>query len=417
MSLSLSELYRKAMNKGKDIDKLDTEAQPDVAYPTGFLTFDYLNGNVIHVKNDHMDFKYDSVGVIDGSMVYAIGRSGCGKTTLLFQMAGNIIRPYESSCIYYDNAEGGITDTRKRQLLKFHGDEISKRLIERNTGITAESVYERVKVIHDLKMENKDSFTYDTGKYDYDGNKIYKFEPTIYLLDSLAMLTPEKYTEEEELSGQMSVTAAAKVNTTVFKRIVPMLKSANIIFMVVNHITESVDINPYAKQQGQLSYLKPNERLGGGRAAIYVANLLIRLDDHSKMKDSEGLGINGSLVDVTLLKSRTAAAGSSITLVFDYANGFDPDLSLYYFLKQQKLVNGAGAFLYFGERSDLKFAQKNFKSKLRTDPEFRQVVMEIAIPALRELINDAERVHDDEIDDFDLSTAILNSINSSQIAA
>lgn len=412
--LTLAELFRQKNAKSKD-KKLTAEAEPDVAYPTGFLTFDYMNGNVVHVKNDKMNFSYDSIGVIDGSMIYAIGRSGCGKTTLLFQWAGNIIRPFKTSCIYYDNAEGGITDTRKIQLLKMHGEEVSKRLIERNTGINAENVYERVKIIHDLKMENRENFEYDTGKYDANGNKIYKLEPTIYLLDSLAMLTPEKYTDEEELSGQMSVTAAAKVNTTVFKRIIPMLKEANIIFMVVNHITESVDINPYAKQQGQLSYLKPNERLGGGRAVIYVANLLIRLDDHSKMKPEEGFGINGTLVDVTLLKSRTAAAGSKITLVFDYANGFDADLSLFYFLKQQKLVNGAGAYLYFGDRDDLKFAQKNFKSKLRTDPEFQRVVMETAIPALKSLINDTGEA-EDSFDDFDLSTAILNSVNQ-QMAA
>lgn len=414
MELTLAELFRQKVAKSKN-ENMKTESEPDVAYPTGFLTFDYLNGNVVHVKTDTMNFTYDSVGIIDGSMVYAIGRSGCGKTTLLLQWAGNIIRPFKSSCIYYDNAEGGVTDTRKVQLLKMHGEEISKRLIERNTGINAENVYERIKVIHDLKMENRSSFEYDTGKYDANGNKIYKLEPTIYLLDSLAMLTPEKYTDEEELSGQMSVTAAAKVNTTVFKRIIPMLKKANIIFMVVNHITESVDINPYAKQQGQLSYLKPNERLGGGRAVIYVANLLIRLDDHSKMKPEEGFGISGSLVDVTLLKSRTASAGSKVTLVFDYANGFDADLSLFYFLKQEKLVNGAGAYLYFGNRDDLKFAQKNFKSKLRTDSEFRQVVMETAIPALKRLINDAGETSD-EYDDFDLSAAILDSINQ-QIAA
>lgn len=413
MSLSyLADLYRDTVSKMKNADRLNSESQPDVAYPTGFLTFDYMNGNVVYVNSEKLNFRYDAVGIVDGSVVYTIGRSGCGKTTFMFQAAGNIIRPYKSSCIYFDNAEGGMVDTRKQQLLKLHGEQISKKLIERNTGITAENVYERVKIIHDLKMENRESFEYDTGLYDSNGKKILKFEPTIYMLDSLAMLTPEKYTEEEELSGQMSATAAAKTNTTVFKRLIPLLKEANIIFMVINHITESVDINMFSKKQGMLSYLKPNERLGGGRAVVYVANLLIRLDDHSKLKESEGFGIAGSLVDVTVLKSRTAIAGSQVTLVFDFDNGFDTDLSLLYFLKQKKLVNGAGAFLYFGDRSDMKFAQKNFKTKLRTDPEFRKLVMETAIPALRELITDhgpAKEYCEDG--DFDLSSAILSSIN------
>lgn len=408
MAVTLASLFR---GKRKD----EKEAEADIAYPTGFLTFDYLNGSTVHVKSNDMDFTYDSVGIIDGSMVYAIGRSGCGKTTLLLQWAGNIIRPFKQSAIYYDNIEGGVTDSRKFKLLKMDNNYIEDHLIERNTGISAENLYERVKVIHDLKLENRDEFEYDTGKYDADGNKIIKFVPTVYILDSLAMLTPEKYTEEEELSGQMSVTAAAKMNTTVFKRIIPLLKKANIIFMVVNHITEDVKINPYQSSQGQLSYLKPGERLGGGRAVIYVANLLIRLDDHSKMDEKDGFGINGCLVDVTLLKSRTASAGSKVTLVFDYSNGFDPELSLLYFLKQNKLVNGAGAYLYIGDRSDLKFSQKKFKQKLRTDLDFRQVVMEAAVAPLRAMLKDNDQT-DDSFDSFDLSQDIMSMMNNKMCA-
>lgn len=89
MGVTLANLFR---NKVKS----NVEAEPDVAYPTGFLTFDYLNGCVVHVESDGMDFTYDSVGIIDGSMVYAIGRAGCGKTTLLLQWAGNIVRPLNS---------------------------------------------------------------------------------------------------------------------------------------------------------------------------------------------------------------------------------------------------------------------------------------------------------------------------------
>lgn len=404
----ISSLFREKMKELKD-PRMSKESEPDYAYPTGFLTFDFMNGTVVHVKKDNMEFKYNSIGIVDGSMVTVIGRSSSGKTTWCIQSAGNIIRPFKSSCVWMDSVEGGVIDTRAQNLLQLYGESFKERWIPRNTGVTAENFYERVRYIYDLKTECADQITYDTGAYTSDGEKIYKMEPSVYILDSLAMLTPDKYTEEEELSGQMSVTAAAKMNSTVFKRIIPMLKAANIILFVVNHITESVDINPYAKNQGQLSYLKPGERLGGGRAAIYVTNLLVRLDDHSKLKSDEGLGIDGTLVDFSLLKSRTSATGQKTTLVFNYNQGFDPDLTLYYFLKTRKLINGAGIGLYIGDRKDLKFSQKQFKEKLRTNEEFKKVFIEYALKELQTLIQEQTV---EEYDYTNITSQILNSLQA-----
>ena len=408
MSSLVADLFRSKMNTLKD-PRMKKEAEPDYSYPTGFLTFDFMNGTVVHVKKDDMQFSYNSIGIVDGSMVTVIGRSSSGKTTWCVQCAGNIIRQYKSSCIWMDSVEGGIVDTRAQALLKMYGEEFKDRWIPRNTGVTAENFYQRIKYVHDLKLESADQITYDTGTYTPDGEKIYKMEPSVYILDSLAMLAPGKLTEEEELSGQMSVTSAAKTNTTVFKRIIPMLKAANIILFVINHITEDVQINAFAKTQGQLSYLKPGERLGGGRAAIYVTNLLVRLDDHSKLKADEGLGIDGTLVDFTLLKSRTAAVGQKTILVFNYSVGFDQDLSLYYFLKTRKLINGAGIGLYIGDRNDLKFSQKNFKNKLQTNEEFRKVFMQYCLQELQSLIHDPMAQEVENI--FDITAALLSQIN------
>lgn len=410
MSSIVADLFRAKMNTLKD-PRMKKESEPDHAYPTGFLTFDYINGTVVHVKKDDMQFSYNSIGIVDGSMVTVIGRSSSGKTTWCVQTAGNIIRPFKSSCIWMDSVEGGIVDTRAQSLLKLYGKDFEDRWIPRNTGVTAENFYQRIKYVHDLKLEAEDKITYDTGTYTQDGEKIYKMEPSVYILDSLAMLTPGKLTEEEELSGQMSVTSSAKMNTMVFKRIIPMLKAANIILFVVNHITEDVQITPFSRTQGQLSYLKPGERLGGGRAAIYVTNLLVRLDDHSKMKSDEGLGIDGSLVDFTLLKSRTAAVGQKITLVFNYNVGFDPDLSLYYFLKSRKLINGAGIGLYIGDRNDLKFSQKNLKTKLQENEEFRNVFVQYCLQELQTLIHDP--IKEEQNNTFDITASILSQINES----
>lgn len=379
--------FRAKVGKDKDARK-SQESVFDVAYATGFLSFDFLNGTVVHVKTNDKKFTYNSIGIVDGSITMVIGRSGCGKTTWLVQTAGNIMRRFDKVCVWHDDIEGGIVETRRERLTGLFGEELKNRYLSRNAGINTENVYERIKIIHDLKMENRTEYEYDTGLYTSNGEKIFKLQPSIYILDSLAMLTPDKYTDEDELSGQMSTTAAAKANAQLFRRIIPLLKSANIMFFVVNHITQDVDINPMAKKKAQLSYLKQGETLPGGRTPIYLSNLLIRFDDNTKLKDSEGLGVSGNVVDLTLLKSRTSNAGKSIPLIFDHKNGFDPELSLLQLLKDMNLVNGAGAYLYLKDRSDIKFSQKQFKDKLISDEAFRKVFMEVALEALNQLIYD-----------------------------
>lgn len=385
--MSLMSNFRAKVSKDKDL-RMSQESSFDVAYATGFLGFDFLNGTVVHVKTPEKKFKYNSVGIVDGSITMVIGRSGCGKTTWLVQTAGNIMRRFDKACVWHDDVEGGIVETRRERLTGLFGNDLKDRYLSRNSGVNTESVYERIKIIHDLKLENRADYEYDTGLYTSRGEKIYKLQPSIYILDSLAMLTPDKYTEEDELSGQMSTTAAAKANAQLFRRIVPLLKSANIMLFVVNHITQAIDINPMAKKKAKLSYLKQDESLPGGNTPIYLANLLIRFDDNTKLKDSEGLGIAGNIVDLSLLKSRTSNVGKSIPLVFDHKRGFDAELSLFQLLKDMKMVNGAGAYLYLKDRSDIKFSQKQFKDKLIESEEFRKLFMEVSLEALEQLIYD-----------------------------
>lgn len=406
---SLLDGFRERTLKSKD-NRMSQEAVPDVAYSTGFLGFDFMNGTVVHVKTEDKKFTYNSVGIVDGSITMVIGRSGCGKTTWVVQSAGYVMKRFAGAQTWHDDIEGGIVETRRERLVGLFGNSMKGRYLSRNSGVTAESIYERIKIIHDLKMENRSDYEYDTGCYTSNGEKIIKLQPSIYILDSLAMLTPDKYTDEEELSGQMSTTATAKTTANVFRRIVPLLKSANIMLFVINHITDAIKISQFDSKQSQLSYLKPGETLPGGKTPVYLSNLLIRFDDNTKLKESEGLKISGSIVYVSLLKSRTSNVGRSIPLIFDYKNGFDRDLSLLQLLKDMNKVNGAGAYLYFGDRNDKKFSQKQFKSKLIEDEEFRTVFMQIALDSLNELLYDPGEMPDTESNIIDITGDILDMI-------
>lgn len=401
----LIERFREETSKMKDV-RMKKEIERDVAYPTGFLAFDFMNGTVVHVKSEHMDFKYNSVGIVDGSIVMVIGRSGCGKTTFTIQSCAEIIKPFKTGAIYHDNIEGGIIQSRLEYLTGLEGQELEDVYLARNSGVNSENVYERIKMIHDLKLANYSEYEYDTGLFDSNGQPIMKLEPTVYILDSLAMLMPDKLTEEETMSGQMSTTAAAKTNAQLFRRITPMLKAANIIFFVINHITEKVEINMFAKKKAQLSFLKADETLPGGRTPVYLSNLLVRLDDNAKLKESEGYGIRGSIVEVTLLKSRSSAAGNSINLIFDLDRGFDRELSMFQLLKENGYVKGAGAYLYFDGHDEIKFAQKNFKKKLQESVELQRIFTEVSYDVLMTLINKPVEKTNENV--FDISSAIYN---------
>lgn len=413
----LSQQFRNAVSKHKDY-RMKEESEASIGYSTGFLNFDFMNGTVVHVKSEERNFNYYSVGIQDGCLVMLIGRSGCGKTTWAVQTASNIVRKFPTACVFHDDIEGGLTEYRKEMLSGFHGEELSTKYLSRNTGITAENFYERLRLIHDIKLQNRSEYEYDTGCFDSHGNRIYKLEPTVYILDSVALLMPAQYTEEEELSGSMSATAAAKVNSMSFKRIIPMLKSANIILLMINHINKKIDINPMQRTKSQVSYLKQDESLPGGNTIIYLTNLLLRFDDNSKLKEDEVFGIAGNLVDITLVKSRNNRAGKSCTLVFDQNKGFDPELSLFIMLKNAKRINGAGAYLYIGDRSDIKFSQKNFKEKIQENPELRQIFIEEVISLLKEDLDshDYENIKNDREYDYSIGIDILSKINIELVA-
>jgi RecA/RadA recombinase len=402
---SLSAMFRNAVASNKDL-RMSVEAKPDVGYPTGFLNFDFMNGYIYHVGGENPDTSNDyySIGISDGSMVMVIGRTGCGKSTFCAQMGANIVRPFPNASIFEDSLEGGMLDSRRQQLSGFYGEEYKKRYIIRNTGINAENFFKRIKMIHDMKIANPDKFMYDTGKCDMYGKPIHAFEPTVYILDSIAMIMPEDMTEDEELKGSMATTAAAKVVTASMRRIVPLLKMSNIILIIVNHILDSISIPP---KKPDLAYLKVGETLPRGKTVTYLCNTLIRLDD-KKIKPDEKFHVHGALVNATLCKTRSAMANQSTVLMLDLSIGFDPDLSLFIMLQEAGRIHGAGLGMYFDDKNDHKFSMGTFKEKIHKDPELYQIFIETCLDHLKSI---PERQTIGEYDGINTCQNILNMIN------
>lgn len=404
----LSAAFREQVKKTKDISMIN-EQQHSVAYSTGFLNIDFLNGTILNIN----DRKYFEVGIVDGSINAVIARSGAGKSTICTQWAANIIRPFPTACVYMDNAESGFLLSRAMQLSGFSQEEFKKRFILRDAGINTESIYERIRLIHDIKVDHPEEYTYDTGILDEYGKPIIKFEPTVYILDSLKAIMPKKLAEDE--GSNMNGAITAKTNSDVFLRLVPLCREANIIMLIINHITQN-GIGSFMPVKADLAYLKQNESLPGGKTtSTYLQNNIFRLDEKTKLKESETFGIDGAIVNVDIVKSRTNKAGKSATLVFDQNNGYDPDLSLFMYLKENNILEGAGAYLKL-PGSEIKFSQKQFKQTLYTNQEFYNQFVSVCFKALTNdmLEREAKKKTEEQYGTGMVSPyqAILNQLNN-----
>lgn len=391
MAVDLLSNFKEKTKKIKD-DGINRVAEFDIQYSTGFLALDYLNGTVVHVEGKDRNFTYNSCGIVDGSSNCIISRSGAGKSTLILQIAGNIVRPFIKkglpTGLFIDDLESGSPMVRKLFLLGLTTEEAEKYVEARNTGITTNNVFQRIKAIRDEKISHRKDYEYDTGLYDTNGNRIYKMVPTVYVIDSIPLLFPADKSETDELNSGMDATGVAKANTMFSKQTAQMLKEANIILITINHILDEIN-QSFIPKAAQISGLKQGERLPSSKTTLYLANNLFRLDDSITLKPTDGFGIHGSVVTLTIIKSRTNATKRSIPLIFNKSEGrFDEVLSLFQLLKNEGKINGAGIGSYLGELNTVKFSQKNFKEKLENSPELQKVFVEECYSVLKEYLSE-----------------------------
>lgn len=388
--MSLMDNFRAKMDKVK-VAGSNKRAEFDVMYSTGFLSIDYLNGTTVHVESEERNFTYNSVGIVDGSTNTIIGRSGSGKSTLLRQIAGNIMRQFDNALLFDDDIEGSLPWVRKEFLYGLDPETIEKRCEFRNRGITTENVYQRIHGLYELKIQNRKEFEYDTGLYDTRGNRIYKLVPSIYIIDSLPMLLPEDLANDDELGGSMDASSIAKKNTSLLKKISQDCKEANIILFTINHILDEIQMG-FIPKAAQISGLKQGERLPGGKAAIYLANNMFRVDDSLTLKADKDFGIDGSVITLTQIKSRTNATKRSIPLIFNKTEGrFDELLSLFQLLKSEGVLQGTGVY-YLESAPDIKFKQKNFKEVIENSPELQKAFAEECYKILSTFLSDTKIV-------------------------
>ena len=415
--MSLIDKFTAAMDKSK-VKGASNEASFDVAYSTGFFGLDMLNGQRIFVDNDELNlhFSYISGGLLDGSTNAFIARSGVGKSTISLQIASAIVLPFirqgYDSNLFIDDIEKSLNQARREFLLGMTEKEIKEHVKIRTEGITTENVFERISAIANEKIENKKDYTYDTGKYDPYGNRIFKLVPTVYVIDSIAMLMPEDVLDKEDLGTNATGMSTAKVNTMLFKKITQLCTEANIILININHILPKPQLG-FLPEQSDVDGLKTDERMAGARTTVYISNNIIRLDDSTTLKEDKDYGINGKVVKATLIKSRTNATRRSIPLIFDKNAGrYDNELSLLHLLKEEGKLNGIGTNIRLDSCPDVKFSLKNFREVLKDSEELQSAFAKEAFDILLPLVSNTKVVTADDSSTSTKMKSLFDSLGS-----
>ena len=410
----LASMFRERIKDTKDLATM-SEMTYSVSYPTGFLPLDLITGYVQEINGKY----HFELGISDGSINTLIGNSGTGKTSLLIGMACSIIRPFKTSVIFFEQAEVGTNIQRIRNLSGISdANGFAGRFVVRDAGISIESIYKRIMTIYNIKIKNPEKYQYNTGIIDMFGKPVYKFEPTVVIIDSVKMVQSEARMidsdgniENDKVTNMDGATEARDISIY-YKKMVPMCRVANIIIIMVNHITKNIQTG-YLPQKNEFPFLRQGEHLGSANMLNYLSNLMLRLDITTKLVDGDAKnswGINGSIVSVDAVKSRTGKTGRNMCdLVFDQSIGFDKDLSMLLLLKSRDAVQGSGAYLKL-PNCDTKFSLRNFKKLLYQDEDFRNKFNLFSYQFITSTLIDEYKRIQEEIDMSNNSNSSYNAI-------
>lgn len=384
-----------------------------IGYPTGFYPLDYRNGYITKVygEDNKVIKEYNNIGIFGGTFNTIIGKTGTAKTTLAAQMAVSISNycwknygiPAE---IYHIDAEQASNYTRIKNVTNLPTQHLKNIYHINQESTFIEDIYESIEEIVKIKEQFKDTFMVDTGIMDEFGDTISVFVPTIIIIDSL----PSIATNEGKEGGLKTGTYAnrlAKAISRFYKQCMPLVKKYNLIIFVINHINAKIEIGPVPSSP-QTMYLKMDESVPGGAAPLYYAHNLFKIVMDKKLFLDKDDMVDGFRARIELLKSRSNKAGKFCRLIYDQERGFDPYLSLYDYLKEDKdAIGGRNPSRYIKGLEDIKFDDRNMRAVIDSNEDVRRALVVIGTNYLKEVLSDT-KFNDTTPSVYDIQTIYEN---------
>ena len=378
--------YRDSMAR---LGNLGRECAPTMNMRTGIDVLDHRLGYIDMMTN------LPRIGLPTNRMTYIVANSGVGKTTLSTQISRAAWTQYPEMCFtsFYDK-EQSMSYQRVATLEPFSVPipYVIKHMVLINQNIYTETFESGIRELHRIKMEAFAKGVKVPALDSYNnhihnpvtGDPEYMPPPTIVILDSLYMLTPQSYEETSFEDGtNMDNARIVAANSTMLKAVVSLCEEANIMLIVINHIRKKINTSRFPTP-AQLNYLKPDESLPGGDPPIYLSRTLGKLVAGKKLKGDEDYGIDGYVVTWLTLKSLNSRAGMECQMIYDPVRGFDNDLSNLHFLRTSGLLEGRGWYQIPGHTR--KFTLKNFKQLLWDDRDFALAFQAYSLTNLMRII-------------------------------
>ena len=368
-----------------------------ISYKTGFPVLDYYLGYRVNVFDEHdkIASSYPMIGIPAGSYILFAGKPSSTKTTTATQIAANIVRPFKTGTVIHLDVEQAMNYSRIQVLTKFPMSELETKYILRQENITIDDVYELIMKIYFEKTKNPERYLYNTGKLNEFGREIQLPEPTVVILDSIASLS--MYYDENnkddmkklsELEGNTYSNRLARDISQMFTKVLPRLRSANIILIAINQIKDKIDVG-ITKTPPAFMYMNQNETLPGGWAPQFYAHIFLKFTALTSDKFAEeDDGFDGFGVKTAILKSRTNQAGQCCELIYDKVRGIDSVRTTIKYLEENGLVNGNKNKSYFLDNKDISFSKVRLHSDFKANPDLFKQMYDIVIPQLESRLSE-----------------------------
>lgn len=398
----------------------------DYCYPTGISVIDYALGYEVNVKDESGNIikKRICLGLQAGSFNVLTGATQSFKTTIGMQMCANVAYANNGNVIHID-AENRLALQRAKTLTKlpeswFEGD--FPRYAIKNGAIGYDTLQNYVTEVYENKIRHKDVLLKDTGEVDDHNQPIKLMPPTVMFVDSISDVISKEYDirdrkewdKQKEMRSNTDGMQNAKTLKGVISDILPMMKEANIIVLVIAHENANVSMTAFAGPKKQFQYGNKDVKISGGKAVEYNASALMTFTGEIKEDSRYHIstdGFEGNTVLFEPTKVSTNESGNEKTglgfrIVIDKRrNGADNLRTLILFLNQRGRLKGNKAGFKVidkhGEEITDKFTWKKVYEEFKENPSAYKTFMLTAKEELEMLIAKAPDVAG-EIDPFNI---------------